>query len=142
MSERRSGFSLVELMIAVAIIAILASVAFPSYTRYVQQTRRAAVMANMGEMAQWLERWYSKNNQYPSTDNANEAAALSSATNAASTTWYNVAIAFTQTNGRNTDYTITATAQSNQSADSDSGTSCATLQVTALGNQTPADCWN
>ena len=66
-------------MIAVAIIAILASIAFPSYTRYVQQTRRAAVMANMGEMAQWLERWYSKNNQYPSTDNANEAAALSSA---------------------------------------------------------------
>ncbi len=79
MSERRSGFSLVELMIAVAIIAILASIAFPSYTRYVQQTRRAAVMANMGEMAQWLERWYSKNNQYPSTDNAKEAAALSSA---------------------------------------------------------------
>ncbi len=75
-------------------------------------------------------------------DNADDAAARSSALKAASSTWYNVAIAFTQTKGRNTDYTITATAQSNQSADSDSGTSCATLQVTALGNQTPADCWN
>lgn len=142
MKQRTQGFSLIEVMIAVAIVAILATIAYPSYTKYVQKTRRAEVISNMSTMAQWLERWYSKNNQYPSADNATDAAAVSSATDAAATTWYTVAITFTQTNGRNTGYTITATAQSNQADDSESGTSCSTLQLTALGNQTPADCWN
>lgn len=133
--NQNQGVTLIELIITVAIIGILAAIAFPSYEKYVQRTHRSEVIANMSEMAQWLERQYSKNNQYPTA--AQSAAQVS----AAGTDRYNVAIAFTQTNGRNTDYSITATATGPQTSDSADGQSCATLTLTAIGNQTPAACW-
>lgn len=132
----QQGVTLMELIITVAIIGILAAIAYPSYTKYVQRTHRAEVIANMSEMAQWLERQYSKTNQYPTT--AQSADMLS----AAGTDRYSVAIAFTQSNGRNTDYSLTATATGPQTDDSEDGQSCATLTLTAIGNQTPAVCWN
>jgi type IV pilus assembly protein PilE len=52
------GFTLIEVMITVAIVAILAAVAFPSYQTYVQKTRRATAAGCMMELAQWMERNY------------------------------------------------------------------------------------
>jgi type IV pilus assembly protein PilE len=45
------GFTLIELMITVAIIAILAAVAYPSYTKHVQKSNRRAAQAQMLEIA-------------------------------------------------------------------------------------------
>ena len=60
----QKGFTLVELMITVAIIAILASIALPSYQDSVRQTRRAAAQADLMELASHMERLYTANGIY------------------------------------------------------------------------------
>lgn len=58
------GFTLIELMITVAIVGIIAAVAFPSYQNYVRQSNRAVAKAILYENAQFMERFYTQNNQY------------------------------------------------------------------------------
>lgn len=63
-SCKSAGFTLIELMITVAIVGIIAAVAVPSYQDYVRQTNRAAAKAALYENAQFMERFYSQNSQY------------------------------------------------------------------------------
>lgn len=54
--HKANGFTLIELMIAVAVIAILAAIAYPSYLDSVRKSRRADAKAAILELAQWMER--------------------------------------------------------------------------------------
>lgn len=67
MSRNSKGFTLVELMVTVAIVGILAAIAYPSYTNYVKKTRRAEIVELMTEAAQTLERHYSRAGSYANT---------------------------------------------------------------------------
>jgi type IV pilus assembly protein PilE len=58
------GFTLIELMITVAIVGILASIALPSYQEYVARSKRSEVKAVLLEASQWMERFYSENFRY------------------------------------------------------------------------------
>ena len=62
--RRSAGFTLIELMIAVAVVAILASIAYPSYQRYVTESRRTDAKAVLMQVAGQLERCYTVNNDY------------------------------------------------------------------------------
>jgi type IV pilus assembly protein PilE len=68
MRLRRSlGFTLLELMIAVAIVAILARVAYASYIKSITKTRRAAAEACLMNFADYMERYYATNQRYDQT---------------------------------------------------------------------------
>jgi type IV pilus assembly protein PilE len=60
----KNGFSLIELMVAVAIVAILASIAIPAYTSYTRTANRTDATKTMTYDAQALERCYSQNFSY------------------------------------------------------------------------------
>jgi type IV pilus assembly protein PilE len=66
-SRIQQGFTLIELMIVVAIVAIIAAVALPSYQSQVQSTRRGAAAACLAEIAQQMERRYTSNFSYIGT---------------------------------------------------------------------------
>ncbi len=59
------GFTLIELMITVAIIGVLASIALPSYNEYIQRTHRAHAKATLLQVAQWMERASTATGSYP-----------------------------------------------------------------------------
>jgi type IV pilus assembly protein PilE len=61
---RRSGFTLIEMLITVAILAILAGVAIPQYTGYVTRAKRAEAKRALSEAAQVLERNYTVSGCY------------------------------------------------------------------------------
>lgn len=61
---KADGFSLMELMITIAIIGILASIAYPSYQEQVAKSRRAEASGALLSAAQALERYYSANGRY------------------------------------------------------------------------------
>ncbi|GAA6120140.1 type IV pilin protein [Acidovorax sp. FG27] len=62
-----AGFTLIEVMIVVAIVAILSAVAFPSYQEYIRRGHRAEARATLLQGAQWLERVATAQGTYPLT---------------------------------------------------------------------------
>lgn len=64
MKSRTVGFTLIEVMIVVAVVGILAAIAYPSYQEHVRKTRRSAAAACLFEQAEFMERYYTTNGSY------------------------------------------------------------------------------
>ena len=65
--SQQAGFSLIELMIALAIMALLASVAYPAYTDQVRKSKRAELITDLMQCAGILERRFTIKNTYETT---------------------------------------------------------------------------
>ncbi len=63
-NAKRAGFTLIEVMIVVAIVAILASIALPSYTSYIARAKRADARTQLLQVAQFMQRFYTANDNY------------------------------------------------------------------------------
>ena len=64
MIKRSKGMTLIELMIAVAVVGILATIAYPSYQNQVRRSNRADAITALTAMANAQERSYLANNMY------------------------------------------------------------------------------
>jgi len=64
MRRSNRGFTLIEMLIVIAIIGIVITIGYPSLTEYVKKGRRTEVAGLLSEQAQILERFYSKSNLY------------------------------------------------------------------------------
>lgn len=66
-SQPNAGFTLMDVLIAVAIVGILSAIAFPSYTRSVVKTKRRAAQVCLASFATHMERYYTTNLRYDQT---------------------------------------------------------------------------
>lgn len=72
--RKASGFTLLELMIAVAVVAILASIGYPAYTEYVTRSKISEAVANLTDMRAKMEQFFLDNRTYVSACDAGTVA--------------------------------------------------------------------
>lgn len=104
--HRILGYTLIELMLVVAVIGILAAIAFPSYQSYVTRAKRADGKNALLEMSSRQERYYFDNNTY--TDDPTELG-YSADPATSPDGYYSISISDDPTDDITTGYTITAT---------------------------------
>jgi len=142
-----SGFTLIELVVAMGVVAILATIAVTSYTNQVQKSRRTDARSALLDLAGREEKLFSTNNAYSATPSDLGYAPVGTPFPiSVGSGYYTVSVAVPDPNQAATTpttYSITATAIGTQAND----TTCSTLSVnqtgvqTSTGTGTAATCW-
>ncbi|MFC4620890.1 type IV pilin protein [Comamonas nitrativorans] len=129
----QKGFTLIEVMIVVAIVGILSSIAYPSYTEYVRKGHRASAKAALLQAAQWMERAATATGAYPATTSFPD--------NLKTVEGDRYTVSINTANDRSS-YTLTATPKGAQSGDK-----CGNFTLTNTGAKDvsvsgkKAECW-
>ena len=128
--RHKKGFTLIELMVTVAVVAILAAIAYPSYTQYVIRGNRASAKAAMMDIANRQQQFLMSNRAYADTATLTAAGYALDADVAKNYGWTVVV------NNAATPpiFTITFNPSGAQSSDGP-------LTLNSRGEKTPADKW-
>lgn len=128
MNTTQVGFTLIELMITVAIIAIIAAIAYPSYQEQVQQTRRVNAQADLLELASYMGRLYTQSFSYTDAE-----LPFNESPKQGNNKFYDLTV-----NSDANSYTLTATPKGGQATDR-----CGEMTLDEVNQRTAegADCW-
>ncbi|NQZ26565.1 MAG: type IV pilin protein [Colwellia sp.] len=124
------GFTLIELMIAVAIVGILATVAYPSYVDYVVRSNRSEAPRELVRLANLQEQLFVDSRAY--TADMSDLVGTSTVYETPNKHYKISATVVGST------FTLTATAQGTQATND---TDCIKIEITDTGSKTPAVCW-
>jgi type IV pilus assembly protein PilE len=125
------GFTLVELLITVAIVGFLAAIAYPNYRQYLLRAHRTEAQTVLQQTATRMERYFSNNSSYaPDMATLGEPATTQNG-------YYAITIAPGACGDIARCYQLTADAQDSQLDDTD----CTAITLDSTGAKAPADCW-
>ena len=127
------GFTLIELMITVAIVGIIAAIAYPSYIDSVRAGRRSEAMSALLKLQLAQEKWRANNTSYTSTIGGTCTTGLCWSSADISGTYYTIAISAASSSG----FTGTATPVSGKGQENDkaNGVNCSTSSSPLKVNQ-------
>ena len=134
------GFTLIELMVVMAIVAILATIALPSYQQSVRKSRRADAMLALQQIQIEQEKLRAECTSYAGTLIGTRACGtLGYPSTTSPDGYYTLALSNVSATG----FTVTATAVAGKSQNDDTGCTAMTLTVAGLAmSKMPATCWS
>lgn len=141
--QNSKGFTLIEIMIVVAIAGILASLAWSSYENSIKRSNRAEATTELSDLAQRLQKCYTTYGRYNAPPPPNQCAVFNSVNGGYVTRgkgFYRINIDVGGTNDLRSSFIMTATAiRAPQTDDTRDG--CNVLRLSNTGEKQPVICW-